>query len=65
MAVCSGVGWGPAIKTEGEPLSGDELHVALAALAGGAAGEDPAEALPEELGAQEYCSSVLGLAAAE
>jgi hypothetical protein len=56
VAVCSGVGWGPAIKTEGEPLSGDELHVALAALAGGAAGDDPAE---------EHCSSVLGLAAAE
>jgi hypothetical protein len=54
------------LQTQGEPLSGDELHVALAALAAGAgAGDDPAAALPEELGAQEYCSSVLGLVAEE
>ena len=53
------------LQLQGEPLSEDELHVALAALlAGGGAGE-PLQALPEALGAREFCAGVLGLAEAE
>ncbi len=49
------------LQSQGEPLSEDELHVALAALTGAA---EPLESLPEMMGPQLFCADVLGLAAA-